>query len=525
MNEVLEKYKDRLINLTGRNRALVTKKLPQKRAFDIYNITSIDKNICENVKEYIISNNESKFNLLPDYTSFYNEKRREIGKLIKDELEKEIESIENQEFDADLKEVQLNLVKAKINEKEEKLLKELENTKDKIISYLVSLKALEKEINDVYKETGRYELYIGYPFVEGKLKDGTFIKSPLFLFPIRFNKKGDAWDIENINESSIFLNKVLLLAISKFNGVNLDNIQTEYDKLDENFIKDILIKLENEKVYIDYKDSEIEKFKEYTKLTLPQYDLGYLKIINNIIIGQFSIANSIYKDYDELLKSDIDIDILERLLNTNYEGYRLSDDDSKLTFKENDINLISKLDYSQESAVNMANTSNNLVIYGPPGTGKSETIVNIIGDALSKEKRVLMVSQKKAALDVIYNRLGSLNKKAILIHDINSDKKLFYSIMANSLENVEEENKDIETTINNNAKYIDNKILDLEKLADVLYTKREFGLSLQEMYEKTKEISSKDDPRYQEFLTFRKKNTFNKETYFNLEENISEIND
>lgn len=525
MNEVLEKYKDRLINLNVSNSALVTKKIPQKRAFDIYNITTIDKNIYENVKEYIISNAEGKLKLLPDYTSFYNEKRVEIDKIINDELEKEIQKVENQEFEDYEKEVQLNLVKEKISEKEEKLLKELENTRDKIISYLVSLKALEKEINYVYKETGRYELYIGYPFVEGKLKDGSFIKSPLFLFPIRFNKKGDAWDIENINESSIFLNKVLLLAISKFNGVNLDNIQTEYDKLDENFIKDILSKLENEKVYIDYKDSEIEKFKEYTKLTLPQYDLGYLKIINNIIIGQFSIANSIYKDYDELLKSDIDIDILERLLNTNYEGYRLSDDDSKLTFKENDINLISKLDYSQESAVNMANTSNNLVIYGPPGTGKSETIVNIIGDALSKGKRVLMVSQKKAALDVIYNRLGSLNKKAILIHDINSDKKMFYSIMSNSLENVEEENKDIETTINNNANYINNKILDLEKLADVLYTKREFGLSLQEMYEKTKEITSKEDPRYQEFLNFRKKNTFNKETYFNLEENISEIND
>jgi len=525
LNEVLEKYKDRLINLNGRNRALVTKKLPQKRAFDIYNITSIDKDICEKVKEYIISNNESKLKLLPDYTSFYNEKRREIGKLIKDELEKEIEGIENQDFDGDQKEVQLNLVKEGISEKEEKLLKELENTRDKIISYLVSLKALEKEINDVYKETGRYELYIGYPFVEGKLKDGTFIKSPLFLFPIRFNKKGDALDIENINESSIFLNKVLLLAISKFNGVNLDNIETEYDKLDKNFITDVLSKLENEKVYIDYKNYEVEKFKEYTNSTLPQYDLGYLKIINNIIIGQFSIANSIYNDYDELLKSDIDIDILERLLNTNYEGYKLSEDNSKLTFKENDINLISKLDYSQESAVNMVNKSNNLVIYGPPGTGKSETIVNIIGDALSKGKRILMVSQKKAALDVIYNRLGVLNKKAILIHDINSDKKMFYSIMSNSLENVEAESEDIEATINSNANYIDNKILDLEKLADVLYTKREFGLSLQEMYEKTKEITSKEDPRYKEFFNFRKKNTFNKETYFNIKENISEIND
>ncbi|MDY2632202.1 MAG: AAA domain-containing protein [Clostridium sp.] len=525
MNEILEKYKDRLINLNGRNRALVTKKLPKKRAFDIYNITTINKDICNEVKKYIISNNENKLKLLPDYTSFYNEKRREIQKSIKEELIKEIEDIENLEIENDEKEAKLKVIREKLNEKEEHLLNELANTKNIIMSYLVSLKSLDKEINDVYKETGRYELYIGYPFIEGKLKDDTFIKSPLFLFPIRFNKKGDAFDIENISESNIFLNKVLLLAISKFNGVNLDNIETEYDKLDENFIEDILKKLEDEKVYIDYKDSEIEKFIEYTNTTLPKYDLGYLKVVSNMIIGQFSIANSIYNDYDELLKSDIDIDILERLLNTNYEGDRLSEEDSKLVFKERDINLISKLDYSQESAVNMVNKSNNLVIYGPPGTGKSETIVNIIGDALSKDKRVLMVSQKKAALDVIYNRLGLLNKKAILIHDINSDKKKFYSIVANSLETVEISNENFENYILNNSNYIDNKILDLEKIADVLYSKREFGLSLQEMYEETEHITSKEDPRYEEYLRFRKKNDFNNETYFNLKENISQIND
>lgn len=128
--------------------------------------------------------------------------------------------------------------------KRNKALNELENTKNKIISYLVSLKHLDKEISDVYKETGRYELYIEYPFIEGKLKGDTFIKAPLFLFPIRFNKKGDAWNIKNISESNIFLNKVLLLEISKFNGVNLDNIETEYDKLEDNFSEYILSKLE-----------------------------------------------------------------------------------------------------------------------------------------------------------------------------------------------------------------------------------------------------------------------------------------
>ena len=54
-----------------------------------------------------------------------------------------------------------------------------------------------------------------------------------------------------------------------------------------------------------------------------------------------------------------------------------------------------------------------MVIYGPPGTGKSQTIVNIISDALARKKRVLIVSQKKAALDVDYNRLGKVRDKSM----------------------------------------------------------------------------------------------------------------
>lgn len=463
MKEILEKYKDRLINLNSRNRALVSKKLPKKRAFDMYSITNINENICEEVVKYIISGKESKFKILVDYTNFYNDNKRLVEKEIKEELKKEIDKIKNSEIEDSEKDIKIEKVKEIISGKEEKLLKELEIKKEKLISYSVSLKSLQKEIDDVYKETGRYELFIGYPFAEGKLKDGTFIKAPLFLFPIRFNKQGDTWYIENINESSIFLNKVLLLAISKFNGVNLESIETEYDKLEETFIEDIIKKLEKEKVFIDYRKSEVEMFNEYTNSTIPNYDLGDLAIANNLVIGQFSIANSIYNDYEELLKIDIGKDTLERLLNTNYDGDKLREDDPKLVFKEKDINLISKLDYSQENAVNMVNKSNNLVIYGPPGTGKSETIVNIIGDALSKGKRVLMVSQKKAALDVIYNRLGILNKKAVLIHDTNSDKKKFYSIMANSLEQGEVIDDTIEESIIKNSNYIDNKILDLEK--------------------------------------------------------------
>jgi hypothetical protein len=47
----------------------------------------------------------------------------------------------------------------------------------------------------------------------------------------------------------------------------------------------------------------------------------------------------------------------------------------------------------------------NLVIQGPPGTGKSQTITNIIANALAEGKRVLFLSEKQAALDVVKRRL------------------------------------------------------------------------------------------------------------------------
>ena len=73
--------------------------------------------------------------------------------------------------------------------------------------------------------------------------------------------------------------------------------------------------------------------------------------------------------------------------------------------KENESFFITELDYSQEKAVKMSEKDDNLVIFGPPGTGKSQVIANIVSDNLSKGKRVLVVSEKRTALDVIYKRL------------------------------------------------------------------------------------------------------------------------
>jgi very-short-patch-repair endonuclease len=62
-------------------------------------------------------------------------------------------------------------------------------------------------------------------------------------------------------------------------------------------------------------------------------------------------------------------------------------------------------DSSQLSAVMAAVKGKDFVLVGPPGTGKSQTIANLIAQCLAEGKRVLFVSEKIAALDVVYRRL------------------------------------------------------------------------------------------------------------------------
>ncbi|MES2900382.1 MAG: AAA domain-containing protein [Pseudomonadota bacterium] len=84
-------------------------------------------------------------------------------------------------------------------------------------------------------------------------------------------------------------------------------------------------------------------------------------------------------------------------------------------------------DATQNAAIGLARTARSFIIQGPPGTGKSQTITNLIADYAGRGKRVLFVCEKRAALDVVFNRLkqSGLAPLCSLIHDSQADKKAF----------------------------------------------------------------------------------------------------
>ena len=90
-----------------------------------------------------------------------------------------------------------------------------------------------------------------------------------------------------------------------------------------------------------------------------------------------------------------------------------------------ELHSVVDADSSQIEAIEMAKTGKSFVLQGPPGTGKSQTITNIIAECLSDGKKVLFVSEKLAALNVVYDKLkqAGLAEFCLQLHSHKANKK------------------------------------------------------------------------------------------------------
>jgi len=133
---------------------------------------------------------------------------------------------------------------------------------------------------------------------------------------------------------------------------------------------------------------------------------------------------SLVRDYDAMLDGDMAPTNAFDLLfdDRSYESTGLP----PLPKPENRYPVI-EMDPSQERSVLNARTGQSYVIQGPPGTGKSQTITNLIADFIGQGKRVLFVCEKRAALDVVFNRLTGIGLGSLcsMVHDSQQNKREF----------------------------------------------------------------------------------------------------
>src|SRR5205085_12383510 len=93
-------------------------------------------------------------------------------------------------------------------------------------------------------------------------------------------------------------------------------------------------------------------------------------------------------------------------------------------------------DGSQRLCLEAAARGRSFVLQGPPGTGKSQTIANLIADCLANGKTVLFVSEKMAALEVVFKRLRQvgLGDFCLELHSHKANKREVVAELRRSLE-------------------------------------------------------------------------------------------
>ena len=208
------------------------------------------------------------------------------------------------------------------------------------------------------------------------------------------------------------------------------------------------------------------KLKSEFEITLPEFgeelDIdGYLKEVadsvdrqphwqvqsDEIALGFFSFGKfQMYQDLDpDNWPGDhkpYDHEVLQKLINSGFGG---TGDGSLSTPHEEtpselleltELHFVLDADASQTQAVMAVKQGANLVIQGPPGTGKSQTITNIIAEALAAEKTVLFVAEKMAALEVVKRRLDEchLGDAVLELHSHKSNKSAVLQEMRRTLE-------------------------------------------------------------------------------------------
>lgn len=285
------------------------------------------------------------------------------------------------------------------------------------------LKNIYRSARSAIEETGANNLFFAIgSLIWYDLDDSQPHIAPLIFVPANIvRKKAMTYEVRMRDEESI-INVTLLEMMRQMFGIKFPELDPL--PMDESGIpswKTIFHIFEDQ---IKEINRHLEKDRQW-------------KIITDSYLGIFSFSkflmwNDIHSHPAVLFNHSVIRGMIENLYNINSD---LDNDDEYLPSEfEDNLMLPVEFDSSQLRAVYEAHRGCSFVLYGPPGTGKSQTITNMISDAIYNGKRVLFVAEKKAALEVVQNRLAKIGLAPFFLelHSNKTDKKSFFSQLSGS---------------------------------------------------------------------------------------------
>ncbi len=372
-----------------------------------------------------------------------------------------------------------------------------------------NLTYLERSARTIFEETGLSDLYLGFPFLVGQAGAESFVRAPLVLFPVRLERvrrdTSPGWYLAFAEEEYPVVNRALLAALKKACGVSLsEEFQERLDDIldqapREGLSSYLIAKLNDEllrcevPLSIEVPSSQILPLKPLNAAEIEAMGSVKLHLEPTAVVGNFPQGSTaIFHDYELMIEraqaGEMDQGIIDDLLETPYlrrspvQAIPAIDLDA---LPDREMNLVLPTDSSQDAVIVEAQQAECVVVRGPPGTGKSQVIVNLITSALARKEKVLVVCQKRAALDVVHQRLGraGLQDSVVLLHDARADRPGTYSVLTKRMSGDPPAiDARLDREFSETTEAIDGTISELNSIVKPMWAEYFGGARLQELY-------------------------------------------
>lgn len=282
-----------------------------------------------------------------------------------------------------------------------------------------SLRRLEEQSRTILEEQGVNALFLALGMLHYKesADSEVFFHAPLILVPVELLRKSarEGFTVKASDEE-IIVNPSLIEYLQRNYGIALPEIEAG----DEGY---------------DLQDF----FQNATESVSKQKDW---KITNEIYLALFSFQKLVmYKDLEKNFGKVAAHKIFNRIINREGDNFMGLPGEIRALVLDKDFppetnSQVVDADSSQLRAIATVAKNYDLVLEGPPGTGKSQTITNLIAQALSTGKSVLFVAEKMAALEVVYRRLVNvgLGEFCLELHSTKANKKSVMQQLKNTLD-------------------------------------------------------------------------------------------
>ena len=276
---------------------------------------------------------------------------------------------------------------------------------------LTAVKNIAKKARSMQDETGVNVAYLAFGFLKWNEKEGSevFFRAPLLLVHINIitGSVVDPVKIE-ISDDDVVVNPTFNYLLQADYGLELP----------------------------EYVDGE-SLAQYYKKVSATVGKLGW-EIINECKLSIFSFLKiNMYEDLKKNTDLILENENVKALMGEGgFATVGFSDYEHVVDNPLIELHTVVDADSSQIEAIEMAKSGKSFVLQGPPGTGKSQTITNIIAECLHDGKKVLFVSEKQAALNVVFDKLkkAGLADFCLELHSHKANKKAVIEELNRTLE-------------------------------------------------------------------------------------------